>query len=223
MKQRFSGVGALVAVFLFWGLWINGCIHSNSKHKDDSWAMSQSPLAIYRGAEFFWHDDFADVDWSKRLKNDVETVCYFIEMSAENVKVDEMKMEVENFSKKISKYPKDKIFVLKNAGRKFINYFDYMASDMALYVDSLIAGADVNPSKWDMHPKYFEDSLQKEFDLKSRVDKGVLDSMAISMRINWGFGGNDKVKEFSNYLKKQTPSILETYKDAYYRIFNEHL
>lgn len=223
MKSILTQGGFIFFYIIVLGAWINGCVHSFKKHNDDPEWLQRSPIVIYRGIEYFWHDDFVDVDWNQRIKNDAGTVCYLIELSAETNDVDGVKMQIEEFSKKIKDYPKDKKDSLKFAGSSFITYINYMATDMGIYLDSVIGGAEVEPSKWDKHTAYFEENLKQKFDLPTREDKKILDSMAIAMRLNWGFGEVDKVREYHIQIKKRGPVLVSTFKDAYYRIFNERM
>lgn len=214
-------------VYLFYTIvlaaWVNGCFHSFKKHENDPEWLQRSPLVIYRGVEYLWHDDFADVDWNERIKNDAATVLKLIDLSAESENIDDTKMQIEKFSKKISTYPKDKIEKLKIAGRRYIKYIDLMATDMTIYIDSVMVGADLKPEQWDKHPRYFEDSLKQEFDITDIGVKKILDSVAIAMRLHWGFGEVDNVREYSYNMKKNWTALLTSFKDGYYRIFKERL
>ena len=62
MKSLFANAGFIVFYIVVLGTWINGCFHSFKKHKDDPRWLQESPLVIYRGVEYFWHDDFEGVN-----------------------------------------------------------------------------------------------------------------------------------------------------------------
>ena len=223
MKSLLTNGGAILFYTIVLAVWVNGCLHSFKKHNDDPEWLQRSPLVIYRGAEYFWHDDFAGVDWDKRIKSDASTVLNLIDMSAETQNIDDTKMQIEKFSQRINSYPTDKKERLKIAGRRYIKYIEYMADDMGTYIDSVMVGADLKPEKWDKHPRYFEDSLMQEFDITDIGTKKILDSVAVMMRINWGFGEVDKVREYYYNMKKNGPILLTSFKDGYYRIFNERM
>lgn len=221
MKSIFTQGGFIFLYVIVISAWVNGCFHSFKKHKDDPEWLQRSPLVVYRGVEYFWHDDFAGVDWEQRIKSDASTVLNLIDLSAETQNIDDTKMQIEKFSQKIGAYPKDKKERLKIAGSRYIKYVEYMTDDMSSYIDSVMVGADLKPEKWDKHPQYFEDSLNKDFDIPDIGTKKILDSVAIMMRIHWGFGEIDKVRDYYYNMKKNGPSLLTSFKDAYYRIFRE--
>lgn len=223
MKSTLTNSVVILFYVLLTSAWINGCFHSFKKHRDDPQWLQQTPLVMYRGVEYFWHDDFADVDWNERIKNDAATVIALIDQSSQSQNIDDTKMQIENFSKKISAYPRDKIERLKIAGIRFIKYLEYMASDMTIYIDSVMVGADLKPEQWDKHPRYFDDSLKQEFDISDNESKKIIDSVAIQIRIHWGFGEVDKVKDYYYNMKKNGPTIISSYKEGYYRIFKERL
>lgn len=221
MKSTFTQGGIILLYVVVISAWINGCFHSFKKHKDDPEWLQRSPLVVYRGIEYFWHDDFADVNWEQRIKSDASTVLNLIDLSAETQNIDDTKMQIEKFSQKISAYPNDKKERLKTAGRRYIKYVEYMAGDMGMYIDSVMVGADLNPEKWDKHPRYFEDSLKEAFAITDIGTKKILDSVAVMMRIHWGLGEVDKVREYYYNMKKNGPVLLISFKDGYYRIFGE--
>ncbi len=111
-----------IASFLSYGL---GIFHSFKKHgvADGIIGTIAFPWAIYRGAEFWWHDETGDVVWEKRLPNDMYSLAYFIssigESNSEKIKINE---EIEKFSAKINKYPDDKKKFLATGTRKLILY-----------------------------------------------------------------------------------------------------
>lgn len=63
-----------VVVFLVVLVWLQfgGIYHSATKHSSSDLVLTIliPPYSWYRSIEFFWHDDFAGIDWDKRLEND---------------------------------------------------------------------------------------------------------------------------------------------------------
>lgn len=132
MKEFISTILTFViyiASFLSYGL---GIVHSFKKHgvADGIIGTIAFPWAIYRGAEFWWHDETGDVVWEKRLPNDMYTIAYFIssigENSSEKIKINE---DIEKFSEKINKYPEEKRKFLSYGTRKLTLYSNSLGKD----------------------------------------------------------------------------------------------
>ena len=91
----------------FGGIW-----HAADKHStnDTLVAIFVPPYAWYRSIEFFWHDDFANVDWEKRLVGDMETCVYILDYSVSE-QLEPMKLNdgIELFLDSIANYPPEKI------------------------------------------------------------------------------------------------------------------
>lgn len=119
LKPILSGLGGVIVI----GLFILGDYHSCTKHKDDSELITYTPLAIYRGVEFFWHNDFAGVNWEERLKEDGKSCIHFLNQAIDkSINPHELNKNIEIFSKDINKYPKDKLEILKTVSKFFIEY-----------------------------------------------------------------------------------------------------
>jgi hypothetical protein len=131
-----SILGMFLYIFFFYGE-IAGIMHSAKKHStgDVIAAISIPPWAWYRSIEMFWHNDFADVDWDKRLKSDIESSVYLLSQAgAKDADVYKINEDIEKFSNKISKYPKDKRQFLINGSRKYISFSNLMVDDMGLVI-----------------------------------------------------------------------------------------
>ena len=110
-----------------------GVVHSFNKHGigDGIIGMVAFPWAMYRGVEYWWHDDYADVDWDKRLKTDMLNSVYFIN-EGNNSEANQFQLneDIEKFSSKIKDYPSEKKQFLIDGTRKYIQYSQSMAKDM---------------------------------------------------------------------------------------------
>ncbi len=116
-----------------------GLVHSFKKHgiADGIIGAIAFPWAIYRGAEFWWHDDFGDVVWEKRLPNDIHTCAYYISgigaSNSEKIKIYE---DIEKFSEKINKYPDEKRKFLSTGTRKLILYSNSLGTDFLMSLNN---------------------------------------------------------------------------------------
>lgn len=116
-------IGYLIGIGLT-VLWVIGSIHAGKKHDEALLAWIAFPWGMYRGAEKFWHDDYANVDWNKRLADDTRSALYLVsESTSKNGNVVELNNSIEQFSNKIMKYPEEKIEYIKTATKAFI-YFN---------------------------------------------------------------------------------------------------
>ena len=111
-----------VSGFADYGL---GVFHSFDKHGviDGYVGTALFPWAMYRGIEFWWHDDYAGVNWDQRLKTDMKSCVYFFEESNKDANNKyQLNEDLEKFSTKIRSYPKDKKQYLKNGCKIIISY-----------------------------------------------------------------------------------------------------
>ena len=197
---------------------IMGIYHSATKHNDLWMSITLPPWAWYRSVEFWWHDDFADVNWDERLKNDAATIMYLIQGSEDIKKYNE---DMEEFSTKIKHYPYEKLNVLKNIA---IEYEDYMLScneDLQrMFKQYYING------KTDYILSAKTDSLEEDLFAKTPYDLNRI-------RSQWEVGRKqliDKIKENADYVNpEKTDSYFmddrkikkRMFAENYKRIFQE--
>jgi hypothetical protein len=205
------------------GLWINGCMHSQKKHNNDPTWLQITPAAIYRGIEYYWHDDFKGVDWKLRIENDAETLCSLLELSTEKYSIDETKMQIENFSKKINSYPKDKIDTLNKASKMFIRYYKASTADLLNVLDSILVGNEVGfDNKWDIFSSPIRDSLSKQFNLSFiKSDKQSFDSIVIDFKMKQSFGEIEKLREIKKNVLQSVPFIFNQLENSDKQIFKK--
>ncbi|MFH2108155.1 MAG: hypothetical protein ABII93_05740 [Chrysiogenia bacterium] len=143
IKPIFSFLGGTILI----GLFILGEYHSCTKHKDDSDLITYSPLVLYRGVEFFWHNDFAGVNWDEKLKDDGRYCIYLFHGSIdESVNPQELSKNSETFKKNINKYPKDKLDVLKSFSRLYFKYQLAMFSNIVAAFQTYLSFGEANLS-----------------------------------------------------------------------------
>jgi len=132
IKEYIGGSLTIVLyIFIFYGE-IFGIIHSVKKHStgDIIASIAIPPWAWWRSIEMWWHDDYSNVDWNKRLTNDIQTCIYFI-TQANNADANkfELNEDIEKFSEKIIKYPQDKLGFLISGTRNYIEYSNSTSID----------------------------------------------------------------------------------------------
>ncbi len=77
-----------------------------------------------------WEDEYANVDWDKRLEGDVEICMNLLNPETKLSDTYKYNRDIEQFSKEISKYPKDKLDYLKGACRYTIKYTVSVSNDL---------------------------------------------------------------------------------------------
>ena len=125
---------AILAYFLLGAATLFGIFHSYSKHstKDFILSIAIPPYAWYRAADgIFWHDDYKNINWDSRLKNDIRSIQTFLDASSdiEETKINAFGIAVEEFSAQINKYPEDKQLILKDFSETYISYIESYIKD----------------------------------------------------------------------------------------------
>ena len=112
-------------LFVFLGpvAFVLGVYHAFSKHSPLRGAASIVffPIAWYHAAEYFWHDDFAGVDWDERLSSDYETTIYFLNQPYQTeMDTFRVNQDLEEFSTILQDYPAEHRASLETAIRSHI-------------------------------------------------------------------------------------------------------
>jgi len=125
-----------LASFLDYGV---GLIHSFKKHgiADGLIGAIAFPWAMYRGVEFWFHNDFSDVNWDKRLESDMKTCVYLFSQAQMGNKI-ELNESIEKFSNKINEYPAEKKRFLVDGARLYLTYFDKISINIIASLDTYI-------------------------------------------------------------------------------------
>lgn len=231
MKEKLQEWGTIVVWVIIGSLWIGGCIHSCKKHKDDPVWLQQSPLAAYRGVEYFWHDDFADVNWNKRLANDLRTCVYFVnEGTAKEGNIYQVNEGIEEFSKKISEYPKDKKDYLKTGLMDYFKFNMFSSADLINSMDTYYETGILNLHN-SQNTINYKDRLIQKYELGDIV--GTSDSI-INLMID---KANKDAKEnhlnddeiekakynFKYQMEAANSKLKAKFKSIYKNIFNEEI
>lgn len=222
LSENIKGFFSLLFYLVFIFLYGSGIYHSFKKHDDGLATVFLLPLAIYRGAEMFWHDDFADIDWDKKLLSDVKT-CIFFMNSVDDKEYSTYKYnkEVEEFSKTISKYPHDKRDYLKNVAKSYYKYSMSAIQDLILFIEKAYTSDN---SKFTISNE--TKNLQDEF--SKYISKEDLDIMISSLDtyMNTFSSMKEEIGDVSKYSEAFDFIVKKSdinYKTAYKDIFNEEL
>lgn len=120
---------AAVAATLF------GIYHAFHKHSSASGFASVfiPPYAWYMSAEaLLWHDDYAGVDWEKRLRNDIKLTLAFSDAFATKVPIEKQQAynsAVEKFAKTVRDYPAEKKDYLASFGMLYFKFVESFTED----------------------------------------------------------------------------------------------
>ncbi len=206
------------------GLLVNGCVHSCTKHKDDPEWLQNTPAVIYRGVEYFWHDDFKGMDWDKRLKSDVFVMFDLMGKIGYETQTESLFNEVEKFSKKINEYPVDKKTYLKNALKKFMQYSMAVSDDMIEFETKLKNGEEVNPKYWNRTSKSIQDTIVLKYDFRElNTASEQIDSVFAMTLLKFRFAEitRDDIDRVIVNFKQAKINQYDTYIRFYKLLFDE--
>lgn len=225
MRNFFTGLGQLLFYLIFFGTLVTGVYHAFKKHGalDGIVSIAIFPWGLYRGAEFWWHDDYKNVNWDKRLASDLQTSIYFITVNqdkdADKYKNNE---DMEKFSNKISKYPEEKKNYLAEGTKLFINYSMSITDDFSNNIEGYKNGNNVNINS-STNTKNLEEKLIK-YDLKEEVEiirssieklnKNLQDNLYVNDRIDEK-DLDEIISNISLSLKMQEKEYKRTYKTIF--------
>lgn len=225
MSISIKEIGTSILYLAFFFLYISGCVHSLKKHKDDGDLMRYSPMSVYRGVEWYWHDDFAGVNWEERLKSDAYTLQVIMNSLGESQHIETLNTQIEKFGNKIRTYPDDKYDYLKRAAKLYYSYFTTVREEMSAYLDSIQAGKyKFDSYGWDDKSKIIQDSLILVYGLKevSEVNK-ELNKALVKLRENAALGNIDEVNEVRSNMQKNGKIVEDWMTRVYEMLFKESL
>lgn len=231
LKEKLSTTWAgLVGIFILINLgimWPIGIVHSYKHHNRGDLIMSIiTPFGIYRGYESFWHkDDPIDIsnedsiDWSKRIPDDISTAFDLINYSNDKDDIDNDKMQMEDFSKKINTYPADKKEKIENGVINYLKYNISTSADAVNYLKALskdsnavFVYSDVSIKEYDSVYSYYNiPDIQK---IKIAVD-------SMQKTFNYSAFKDIDIKEIIMATNEKIVSFEGNYHTGFKRIFNE--
>lgn len=222
LKEYFGGVLSIIFYILFFYGEIFGIIHSVKKHStgDIIASIAIPPWAWWRSIEMVWHNDYANVDWDKRLTNDMQTCIYFINQ-ANDTKVNKFEIieDIEIFHNKIVKYPQDKLEFLKNGTRYFIEYSNSNSND---FINALNEYSKTGDFDWKASDKtkQLEKTLSNYKLIEDiKLAKKTLEITNNELKTNFSddleFIDHEKIEE----IKTRASITLEVQQKEYKRFF----
>lgn len=220
LKPILGGLGGIIII----GLYILGMYHSCSKH-DEPDMLRYSPFSLYRGIEFFWHNDFAGVNWDERLKENGKASVFFLYTSLkESTNPHELNKNIEVFSKDIKNYPKDKLDLLKTVSKTYIGYEKTFGEDLLNavkyhinYSENIFSYSGKileldNKLKQLLPKEYYEQIVKTTKDTYPQIN-GIYEKLDELDEA----GKNERIIGMENYLTNAQSNLRITYK----KIFNE--
>lgn len=210
MSGRWSGIFQGIGAFLVFAIYMVciggtfwGYYHAFTKHgSGDGWvSVVVPPFAWYRAIESTWHDDFAGVDWAKRVPNDGRTGILILRAasSSDAAIADKITAAVEGFTKKLGSYP-----AARRAEVKLIvdTYLAYEASTFADVRDEFnLELSGQGDGIITIQPSNKTLALQKRLRKFSALDD-VLKSRALEFAVL-----NEKLRR--NKLRNLSPAKIE--------------
>jgi len=224
MKYLFNEFTATFFLFLIVLGEVGGIYHAYTKHskKDVLLAFCVPPVAWYLSIEFFWHDDYKNVDWEKKLGNDVRACLYFLGKYAEkNPDIYRLNSEIESFSKKINGYPEDKVEYLKNCTSTYIKWWDLLSDTLA---DSVKKSSVSGHFKFIKSPETMEmDEVLRSCSLGDIIELGDNTYELLTEKLNNTDTNRLQEKEFFEMWTFQNKQKFIVFQDTYKNLFNEDL
>lgn len=219
----------LIAISLFADYGI-GVVHSFKKHgvADGFFGTVLFPWAMYRGVEFWWHDDFENVNWDKRLSNDIQTCIYFIaitnDKSADKFQINE---NIEKFSEKIKDYPKDKRQYLIDGTKNYILYSYSLTNDFLNSLSEYKKNGNFNLTSSDESIKLETELLNFKLDEDIKLcKKGIVElnnQMKENLPSDKTLIDHERIKDIETTMNIEMEIRIKEIRRIYKSLFNEEL
>ncbi len=208
-----------LASFLDYGV---GLIHSFKKHgiADGLIGAIAFPWAMYRGVEFWFHNDFSDVNWDKRLESDMKTCVYIFSQAQMGNKI-ELNESIEKFSNKINEYPAEKKRFLIDGSRLYLTYFDKISINIIASLDTYIKEGRFETIQNSSIEK-LENELTKYY-LKEEVSSVKIGMEDLKKKIKLDFPLDSNISDRKNIinLKNSIEFQLRNQKTDFRRVYKQ--
>ncbi|MBP6757265.1 MAG: hypothetical protein KA210_14080 [Bacteroidia bacterium] len=208
-----------LTLFLSYGL---GIYHSFKKHSTAEGVISivAIPFGMYRGFEYFWHNNFEGVNWDKKIKNDTEICIYLLETKNEkNVNLYELNENIEKFVKKINEYPDDKKDILRNNIKQYLKFTLSLNNDLYIFIQKYNTNEQFIFKMSDKTEKYFQE-LKNNIYINS-TQKYNPEKFITNMNKPTKRGERINRKELNLY-KEILMHLEKNYKNTFKVIFDEN-
>lgn len=204
---------------IFLGLTIFGYWHVNKKHSDRTINLCEwiFPIASYYGLEYFWHDDFAGVDWNERHERDMKMISYFFTRYEKDSAKFQLTKDIQDFSNEIKSYPPEELIYLKSGAKELMLMTTHLTYDMINFSENYLKGETSDFIFSDLT----NDHLTK---LKTKYHIYTGDEMntsKLNIQMQNSLRKMNPTSENLEILKENFESYLSDYKNAYKDIFKE--
>lgn len=211
MKDFLSTIGQWLFYVSLFVLSVLGIYHSYDKHEDDDYLI-WSPFAIYRGAEFFFHDD------SKEWKAEFRSIAYFLETWNSN-NPPSFNSEFAEFKERFNDFSEEGKSYLKNFADSLLAYRKAYQADFKNSIMTLEWGEELR-FKPSSETIMLKNKLQA-YDLKHQLefeDKQITDIVA-TFNQKLAIATYDELENLKSYYEVFINTQSEMYDLAYKEIF----
>ncbi len=208
---------------LFMISWPVGIYHSYQKHKSGDVVLSVLvfPFGMYRSIEMLWHND--GIDWESKLSGDMSSIIFiFSQITIDKRNRIQIERDIEVLNSKISKYPEDKIELLKKGTKNYLNYSDFFEKDVGDYYNNVLISKDKTTNfNFSDSSIYYKNLLVKEFRLNEEPSLNYNADSILKAEINKVDISNIDVNTYNETLKSAKQKRKEEKIKIYNQIFNE--
>lgn len=207
-----------------------GVVHSFKKHgiADGLIGSVIFPWAMYRGVEFWWHDDYGNVNWEKRLTNDMQTCVYFVALvndkTADKYQINE---NLEKFSEKIKDYPADKRQYLLDGTRKYILYSNSLSSDFLTSLNDYKTNGNFNwttsATTQKLETELANFKLKEDIDVSKKGIEELSKQMQNNLPSDTASIDYDKIKDIETTINRSIELQQKEFRRIFKSLFNEEL
>jgi hypothetical protein len=217
MKEKSISYLIVLIYFAVVASYFTGIVHTFKKHNKIEALVSIGafPWAIYRGIEYWWHDDFADVNWKERISSDALQGIALIQTCAQqDANTYQLAKDLNEFASRVNKYPADRLKELKEKLKHYISYEISVSTDILNAVKGAESGGSwrvvFSEQTHSFEKQLFDDGLG--FQIESL--KGNRDQV-----MNFLNGSNFKKLTREEWLKfvKEMEIVLQFQKSEYKR------
>lgn len=207
-----------------------GVVHSFKKHgiADGLIGTVIFPWAMYRGVEFWWHDDYGNVNWDKRLTNDMQTCVYFVALvndkTADKYQINE---NLEKFSEKIKDYPADKRQYLLDGTKKYILYSNSLSSDFLTSLNDYKTNGNFNwttsATTQKLETELANFKLKEDIDVSKKWIEELSKQMQKNLPSDTASIDYDKIKDIETTMNLSIELQQKEFRRIFKSLFNEEL
>ena len=238
MKKFLDSIGSLFATLLIiglTGLYFWGLIHSYQKHSTKVFVLDicLPPLAVYRGAESFWHktndntSEFSSTQWDQRINNDLIDAIELVNISSTSTDVStELKEDlISKFRDKVKEYPEDKRQLIKNGCKAYIIYSMSLLYDLEQHLNNMYNYDDTTELSASEATTIYYDSLYKFYKisempfLKTQIDSGMKQAFYHNGK-KWS---KTELSAFIDKTSQLKPNYKQLYKAVYKEMFDDEI